>query len=204
MARPASRPRGWDTVAEQIARDYLNDRRSERRWRIFFRFAWLLLAAMLILRLATVRNHAAVGSCPHFALTGVRGEIAFQDPGAQAVVLRLNSPGGSLVQAGMLNDEIVRLKALHRRKVYAVVEESCASGAHYIAVAADEIYADQAFIVGPIRVLMDGFGFTGAMDKFDIERRLLTALADRGRHQGPGRPFQATVEPGSGLHAVDD
>ena len=103
----------------------------------------------------------------------------------------------------MFNDEIVRLKALHRRKVYAVVEESCASGAYYIAVAADKIYADKAFIVGPIRVLMDGFGFTGAMDKFSIERRLLTAAADRGRHQGPGRPFQATVEPGSGLHAVD-
>ena len=90
----------------------------------------------------------------------------------------------------MFNDEIVRLKALHRRKVYAVVEESCASGAYYIA-AADEIYADKASIVGSIGVLMDGFGFTGAMDKFDIERRLLTA----GANKGLGDPFKPRSSP---------
>ena len=200
---PASGPRGWDAVAEQIARDYLNDRRSERRWRIFFRFAWLLLAAMLILGLATARNHSAVASGPHTALIKVRGEIAegaeasaenllpglksaFEVPGAQAVVLRINPPGGSPVQAGMLNDEIVRLKALHRKKVYAGVEESCASGAYYIAVAADEIYADKASIVDSIGVLMDGFGFTGGMDKLGIERRLLTA----GANKALGDPFK--------------
>ena len=116
----ASGPRGWDTVAEKIARGYRNDRRSERRWRIFFRFAWLLLAAMLILGLATARNHAAVGSCLHFALTGVRGEIAegaeasaesmlpglksaFQDPGAlgpgyQAQLARRQPGAGRHVQ----------------------------------------------------------------------------------------------------------
>jgi len=84
------------------------------------------------------------------------------------------------VQAGIINDEIRRLKALHHKKVYAVVEEMCASGAYYIAVAADEIYVDKASIVGSIGVLMDGFGFTGAMDKLGVERRLITAGANKG------------------------
>ena len=91
------------------------------------------------------------------------------------MVLRINSPGGSPVQSGIVNDEIKRLKAKHDKKVYAVVEEVCASGAYYIAVAADEIYVDKASIVGSIGVLMDGFGFTGLMDKLGVERRLLTA-----------------------------
>jgi protease-4 len=95
-------------------------------------------------------------------------------------VLRINSPGGSPVQSGIINDEIKRLKALHNKKVYAVVEEVCASGAYYIAVAADEIYVDKASLVGSIGVLMDGFGFTGAMEKLGVERRLLTAGANKG------------------------
>jgi protease IV len=96
------------------------------------------------------------------------------------VVLRINSPGGSPVQAGIINDEIRRLKALHKKKVYAVVEEMCASGAYYIAAAADEIYVDKASLVGSIGVLMDGFGFTGLMDKLGVERRLLTAGENKG------------------------
>jgi len=105
---------------------------------------------------------------------------AFQDEGAKAIVLRLNSPGGSPVQAGLINDEIRRLKAIHKKKVYAVCEEMCASAAFYIAVAADQIYVDKASLVGSIGVLMDGFGFTGAMEKYGIERRLLTAGANKG------------------------
>jgi protease-4 len=105
---------------------------------------------------------------------------AFEDEDAQAVVLRINSPGGSPVQAGIINDEIRRLKALHDKKVYAVVEESCASGAYYVAVAADEIYVDKASLVGSIGVLMDGFGFTGTMEKLGVERRLLTAGSNKG------------------------
>jgi protease-4 len=105
---------------------------------------------------------------------------AFEDKAAQAIVLRINSPGGSPVQSGIVNDEIRRLKALHGKKVYAVVEEICASGAYYIAVAADEIYVDKASLVGSIGVLMDGFGFTGTMEKLGVERRLLTAGANKG------------------------
>jgi protease IV len=98
----------------------------------------------------------------------------------EAPVLRINSPGGSPVQSGIVNDEIRRLKALHGKKVYAVVEEICASGAYYIAVAADEIYVDKASLVGSIGVLMDGFGFTGTMEKLGVERRLLTAGDNKG------------------------
>jgi len=95
-------------------------------------------------------------------------------------VLLINSPGGSPVQAGIINDEVRRLKAKHEKPVYAVVEESCASAAYYIAVSADEIYVDKASIVGSIGVLMDGFGFTGLMDKLGVERRLMTAGVNKG------------------------
>jgi protease-4 len=115
---------------------------------------------------------------------------AFEDEGAQAVVLLINSPGGSPVQAGIINDEIRRLKAKHKKPVYAVVEESCASAAYYIAVASDKIFVDKASIVGSIGVLMDGFGFTGLMDKLGVERRLMTA----GENKGFLDPFSPQTE----------
>jgi protease IV len=182
---------------EKLAIELIRDRRSERRWRVFFRLAWLGLALAVAWAIFSQRGHVNAPSGPHTALVEVRGEIAadsdanaealvaalksaFEDPGAQAVVLRINSPGGSPVQSGIVNDEIYRLKALHQKKVYAVVEEMCASGAYYIAVAADEIYVDKASLVGSIGVLMDGFGFTGTMEKLGVERRLLTAGANKG------------------------
>ncbi len=200
-AAPAAPP-AWNGALEQLARDFLRERRSERRWRIFFRLAWLLVVLLIAVAAIGARNHVASPSGPHTALIELRGEIAvdaeasaenliaglksaFEDAGAQAVVLRINSPGGSPVQSGIVHDEILRLKELHGKKVYAVVEESCASGAYYIAVAADEIYADKASIVGSIGVLMDGFGAAAAMEKLGIERRLLTA----GEHKGIGDPF---------------
>jgi protease-4 len=159
--------------------------------------AWLGIVLAVLWAVFVARNHVNAPAGPHTALIEVRGEIsadseasaegmvaaiksAFEDSGAQAVVLRINSPGGSPVQAGIINDEIRRLKALHKKKVYAVVEEMCASGAYYIAVAADEIYVDKASLVGSIGVLMDGFGFTGAMEKLGVERRLLTAGENKG------------------------
>jgi protease-4 len=186
-----------ESTLELAARELLRERRSERRWRVFFRLAWLALALAIAWGLLAQRMHMAAPNGPHTALVEIRGEIAaeseanaealvsaltsaFEDAGAQAVVLRINSPGGSPVQAGIVNDEIRRLKALHQKKVYAVVEEICASGAYYIAVAADEIYVDKASLVGSIGVLMDGFGFVGLMEKLGIERRLLTAGANKG------------------------
>ena len=194
---PAPALAGLETSLEKIARELLIQQRADRRWRLFFRFIWLALAVALAWGLMSERFTPTAPSRPHTALVEVRGEIApgseasaellvsalrsaFEDQGAQAVVLRINSPGGSPVQAGIVNDEIRRLKVLHQKKVYAVVEEMCASGAYYIAVAADEIYVDKASLVGSIGVLMDGFGFTGLMDKLGIERRLLTAGENKG------------------------
>ena len=196
-----------DSVIEQFAHDYMKDRRSERRWRVLFRCLWLVVIVMLIVSVAAARKAANLPTGPHTALVEVRGEIAsdseasaerivsglktaFEEPSAQAVVLRINSPGGSPVQAGIINDEIRRLKALHKKKVYAVVEEVCASGAYYIAVAADEIYTDKASVVGSIGVLMDGFGFTGAMQRLGVERRLYTA----GENKGMNDPFSPETD----------
>jgi len=197
-AMPPVPPRpGYEAALEQVARAMLQDRRSERRWRVFFRLAWLGVVLAVLWAVFVARNHVNAPSGPHTALVEVRGEIsaesdasaeglvaalknAFEDKSAQAVVLRINSPGGSPVQAGIINDEIRRLKTLHKKKVYAVVEEICASGAYYIAVAADEIYVDKASLVGSIGVLMDGFGFTGTMEKLGVERRLLTAGENKG------------------------
>jgi len=212
MAPPAPAPAAaaapeWAASLEQLGREMLRERRSERRWRVFFRLMWLLLGAFVIAVILTSRIAGTSPSAAHTALIEVRGEIAadgeasaenlvaalktaFEDVGAQAVVLRINSPGGSPVQAGIVNDEIKRLKALHRKPVYAVVEEMCASGAYYIAVAADEIYVDKASLVGSIGVLMDGFGFTEAMRKLGVERRLLTA----GENKGMLDPFSPQNE----------
>jgi protease IV len=186
-----------NAMLNQFARVFLEQQRREQRWRWFWRIVWIGVAAAMIW--ATLQNVPAAKSpnSPHTALVEIRGEIgadtesnadnllaalrsAFEDEGAQAVVLRINSPGGSPVQAGLVNDEVIRLKALHKKKVYAVCEEMCASAAYYIAVAADQIYVDKASMVGSIGVLMDGFGFTGVMDKVGVERRLMTAGANKG------------------------
>jgi protease-4 len=189
---------GMEALLRQVSGEMLRERRSARRWNLMLRLGWFGLVLAIMWALFTQRaGHPAAPTGPHTALVEVRGEIAadseanaellvssiksaFEDDGAKAVVLRINSPGGSPVQAGIINDEIRRLKAKHKKKVYAVVEETCASGAYYIAVAADEIYVDKASIVGSIGVLMDGFGFTGLMDKLGVERRLLTAGENKG------------------------
>ena len=203
-------PRGPSSFERGMARftdEMLRERRADRRWRVFFRLAWLILFIFVAWALFVGRGHGGAPSGPHTALIEVRGEIAvdteasaenlvaglkgaFEDAESQAVVLRINSPGGSPVQAGIVNDEIRRLKAKHKKPVYAVVEEMCASGAYYIAVAADEIYVDKASLVGSIGVLMDGFGFAGTMEKLGVERRLLTA----GENKGMLDPFSPQNE----------
>lgn len=189
---------GWERAAlERLLMAQLKEQRAARRWRVTLRLLWLaFLGTLAWLLFAQVPSTTSV-STPHTALVEVQGEIAdgteagaeqvvgalrqaFADSGSQAVVLLINSPGGSPVQAGMINDEIHRLKALHNKPVYAVVEETCASAAYYIAAAADNIYVDKASLVGSIGVLMDGFGFTGLMDKLGVERRLLTAGENKG------------------------
>jgi protease-4 len=190
-------PSGLEATVERLGAQWLAYQHKERRWRLFFRFTWLLVVLVALVLLFGQSAGPSAPSTPHTAMVEVRGEIAigseasadriiaglrdaFSDTGAQAVVLRINSPGGSPVQAGIVHDEILRLKALHKKKVYAVVEEMGASGAYYIAVAADQIYVDKASLVGSIGVLMDGFGFTGLMDKLGVERRLITAGSNKG------------------------
>jgi len=198
----------WERATlERLAFATLREQTLARRWRIAFRLLWLLLLGALVW---LAFNESGVNqnvSTPHTAVVEIRGEIgpdtetsaelvlssvtaALEDSGSQALVLLINSPGGSPVQAGIINDEILRLKALHQKPVYAVVEESCASAAYYIAVAADRIYVDKASVVGSIGVLMDGFGFTGLMDKLGIERRLMTA----GENKGFLDPFSPQTE----------
>ena len=182
----------------QLLESAHNEQRASRRWKIFFRLLW----AVLFIWVLWIASHPpGMGknevTRPHTALIDVHGEIssdspsnarwlmgslqdAFEDKDAKAVVMLINSPGGSPVQAGLINDEIHRLKAKHNKPIYAVCTETCASAAYYIAVAADRIFVNKASVVGSIGVLMDGFGFTGLMDKLGVERRLLTAGDNKG------------------------
>ena len=198
----------WERATlEKLAFAALNEQKTSRRWKTFVRLSWLLFLIILVWMALHRGTPTSDASGPHTAVVEIKGEIAagadasaefvnaalraaFEDAGAKAVVLLINSPGGSPVQAGMMNDEIRRLKAKHKKPVYAVVEETCASAAYYIAVAADQIFVDKASIVGSIGVLMDGFGFTGLMDKLGVERRLLTA----GENKGFLDPFSAQSE----------
>ena len=189
---------GWErAMLEKLAFAALQEQRAARRWRTFVRLAWLVFFVGLAWFALHRGDAASDVSAPHTAMVEISGEIssggdagaevvlgavraAFEDQGAQAVVLLINSPGGSPVQAGIINDELRRLKAQYKKPLYAVVEETCASAAYYIAVSADRIFVDKASVVGSIGVLMDGFGFTGLMDKLGIERRLMTAGENKG------------------------
>ncbi len=189
---------GWERATlEKLAFAALNEQKATRRWKTFVRLSWLAFFVALVWMALHRGTPSSDASVPHTAVVEIKGEIAagadasaefvnaalraaFEDDGAKAIVLLINSPGGSPVQAGMMNDEILRLKAKYKKPVYAVVEESCASAAYYIAVSADKIFVDKASIVGSIGVLMDGFGFTGLMDKLGVERRLLTAGENKG------------------------
>jgi protease-4 len=189
---------GWErSVLEKLALETLTERKRERRWKYFWRFSVLGFLLLLFAMAWRTGASTAAPSLPHTALIDVKGEIAadseasaealidalraaFEDDGSKGIILRVNSPGGSPVQSGIVNDEIRRLKEKHKKPIYAVVEESCASGAYYIAVAADQIYVNKASIVGSVGVLMDGFGFTGLMEKAGVERRLITAGENKG------------------------
>ena len=194
-------------MLEKLAFASLAEQRAARRWRTFTRLAWLAFIIFMLWFGLTREMTTTSKSGPHTAVVDIKGEIAsgaeasaeyviaslrsaFEDEGSKAVVLLVNSPGGSPVQAGIISDEIVRLKAKHGKPLYAVVEETCASAAYYIASAADEIYVDKASIVGSIGVLMDGFGLTGTMEKLGVERRLITA----GENKGFLDPFSPQTE----------
>ncbi|SKA82264.1 protease-4 [Thiothrix eikelboomii] len=190
-------------VLKEIAMEGLKEQRRARRWGIFFKLffvGYLLLALGMMLGLGRgLESKSALSTADKVsAVVEVKGAImdgaeasadllipslrkAFENPKTKGVILKINSPGGSPVQAGYINDEIRRLKEQYQNiPVYAVVMDMCASGGYYIAVAADKIYADKASIVGSIGVRMDSFGAVDAMQKLGIERRLYTAGDNKG------------------------
>ena len=191
-------PPDWERkTLEKLAFAALNEQKAGRRWGIFFKTLGFIYLAVVLLAVVDWGADAEHQE-RHTAMVSLNGVIqskgeanaeklmaalqsAFEEKNSVGVVLRINSPGGSPVQAGMINDEIRRLRAKYPDKpLYAVVEDMCASGGYYVAVAADKIYVNRSSIVGSIGVLMDGFGFTGTMDKVGVERRLLTAGANKG------------------------
>jgi protease-4 len=198
--RAAAQAPGWErSTIETLLMATVVEQRRARRWRIFFRLAGLAIALLfLALAFGLIRPPDVASVGRHTALVDIEGVLeaggeadaesvtaalraAFADSATAGVVLRISSPGGSPVQAGIISDEIRRLRALHPNvPLYAVVEEICASGGYYVAAAADRIYVDKASLVGSIGVLMNGFGFTEAMAKLGVERRLLTAGDNKG------------------------
>ncbi|OGA26315.1 MAG: peptidase S49 [Betaproteobacteria bacterium RIFCSPLOWO2_02_FULL_67_26] len=189
----------WERqTIEKVALAAIDEQRHARRWGIFFKLLlFVYLFALLFVGMGLFGKRET-GADKHTALVEVQGVIgpnslasadnvtaglqeAFKDKRTRGVILRINSPGGSPVQAGHINDEIRRLRAKYPDiPIYAVVEDICASGGYYVAVAADRIYINKASIIGSIGVLMDSFGFTGTMEKLGVERRLLAAGENKG------------------------
>jgi len=191
----------WERgVLEKLALSALQEQRRARHWGIFFKvltFGYLFILLFIFMGWFGAKD-GALSSGKHTALVDMQGVIssdsrasadnvipslqdAFKDKGTQGVILRINSPGGSPVQSGQINDEIRRLRAKYPNiPLYVVVEDICASGGYYVAVAADKIFVDKASLIGSVGVLIDGFGFTGTMDKLGVERRLITAGTNKG------------------------
>jgi len=204
-------PGAAEQLLVQVAQDLVQEKRRARRWTIFFRSAFLFWLFAVLVAWHSGKPELERGE--HVALVELNGELgpgeeasadmvigglraAFKKDNAVGVILRMNSPGGSPVQAGYIYDEIRRLRKLHPKlPLYAVITDVCASGCYYAAAAADRIYADKGSIVGSIGVLMDGFGFVDTLGKLGIERRLMTA----GRNKGLLDPF-SPLEPRAVQH----
>jgi protease-4 len=192
-------------IVEKLATDALKERRRTRRWGIFFKLlTFAYLAVLLVLLVPSKWSEGTMGSAePHTALVKLDGLIApgekasadkvvtglrdaFEDENTEAVILRINSPGGSPVQSSYMHKEIIRLREKHPDiPLYAVVSDVCASGGYYVASAADAIYVNESSLIGSIGVLVNGFGFVDAMEELGVERRLITA----GQHKGILDPF---------------
>jgi protease-4 len=201
----------WERQAiEKLAFAALKEQKTSRRWGIFFKlltFAYITLFIVALIDLPLPGKRSGTAE-KHTALVELQGVIesggnnsadhitsaltsAFKDEHSAGVILRINSPGGSPVQSGIVYDEIKRLRAKYPDKpLHVVVEDLCASGGYYIASSADKIFVDKASLVGSIGVLMDGFGFTGTMEKLGVERRVYTA----GENKAFMDPFSPTNE----------
>lgn len=214
-----TRDSDWQrSLVQELATDALRERRRTRRWGIFFKLlTFLYLGVLLFLLIPSDWSDTAMGKVgEHTALVDLDGVIApdskasadnvvtglrdaFEDDGTKAVVLRINSPGGSPVQSSNIHKEILRLRGEYPDiPLYAVVSDICASGGYYVASAADAIYVNESSIVGSIGVLMNGFGFVDAIDDLGIERRLMTA----GEHKALLDPF-SPVDDFEQAHVTD-
>jgi protease-4 len=202
--RPADNSKEWKLI-EKVVMDLQGEQRKSRRWGIFFKLltAFYVFAILALFRMPGGAESAPSKASEHVAVIEVSGVIsadqdasadniigalrdAFDSENAVGVILRINSPGGSPVQSGYVYDEIKRLKEIRPDfPVYAVIMDLGASGAYYIAAAADEIYADKASLVGSIGVVGSGFGFVDLMEKVGVERRQYTS----GEHKGFLDPF---------------
>ncbi len=217
MSESEIKKEDWEKrLLENLALASLREQRRARRWSTFFKLiTFLYLFILLFVALGWIEGGRMHIAEKHTAVIDLKGMIvadsissadkvnaslrsAFQDKNTRGIVLRINSPGGSPVQAGYINDEIRRLRSKYPDiPVYAVVGDICASGGYYVAVAADKIFVDKASLVGSIGVLMDGFGFTGTLEKLGIERRLLAA----GENKGFLDPF-TPLDPAQKEHAT--
>lgn len=202
---------GWEReVLTKLAFAAVKEQKKTRFWQIFFRFIFIL---MFLFSFVITVGSLAIGTTDinkesdHVAVVNLFGVIdssgtasaarvipslqaAFANPNSRAVILRVDSPGGSPVQSGMIHDEIYRLKELHKKPIYAVVEDTCASGSYYVAVATDKIFVNRASVVGSIGVRMGGFGFVEGMKMVGVERRLVTA----GKNKAFRDPFSEQTE----------
>ncbi|HXF79341.1 MAG TPA: S49 family peptidase [Usitatibacter sp.] len=195
-------PPDWErAVLERVALKAIEEQRRARQWSALFKLLWFAFAFMLFSAwmgwVGRSDKDAIATTGPHTALVDLEGVIApegkasadkiikaldraFKDSNTAGVVLRINSPGGSPVQSGYINDEMRRLRAKYPSiPLYVVVQDLCASGGYYVASAADRIYVDKASLVGSIGVIISSFGFTGAMEKLGVERRAYTAGANK-------------------------
>lgn len=202
-----ARHNNYEALVQRLAFAAINEQRRSRRWRIFFLFlTFIYLSPLLLLSLdlGELKDFGQIESdTQHTALVKMEGVItsgenagsesviqglnkAFEDDQTAAVILQINSPGGSPVQSADIYDEIIRLREEYSEiPLYAVVEDVAASGGYYVAAAADKIFVNRSSLIGSIGVRMDSFGLVGLIDKMGIERRLLTA----GEHKGLLDPF---------------
>ncbi len=204
---PSSPNRDWQLVAE-LAHTSFKEQRRARRWGTVFKLLTFVYLFFVLILFVVRMSGDEQAAGPHTAVVPIKGKItadseananqivsglraAFESEQAKAVILAINSPGGSPVQAGYVYDEIKRLRGLHPdKKVYAVISDLGASGAYYIAAAADEIYADKASLVGSIGVTASSFGFVDTMEKLGVERRHFTS----GEHKAFLDPFSPVKE----------
>ncbi len=186
-------------LVNKIAEQAIIEQRRARRWSVFFKlFMVAYVSVFTIMYLADGLHVTSMGGGKHTALVDISGVIsadsqanadyivsglraAYEDKNTAGIILRINSPGGSPVQAGYVNNEIYRLREEYPdTPLYSVITDICASGGYYIAAAADKIYADKASVVGSIGVIMSGFGFVDTIKKLGVERRLLHAGKNKG------------------------